>query len=329
MTTKQSISVKQFKVLVIFFMVGDLMWFLPSLVVRIARQDAWLSTLAGIVLGMGAAALIYWFSLKFPGMTLIHIHRKVLGRLIGGLLSLLFLTHALSNASAQLRAIGDFMTSQMMSETPLRAVTLLFGLTVVLTVKAGLPVIARTGQIFLMVFILLITALALLLLPEVETQNLLPVMDAPFGDIMKGGLYITAFPFCQLVVFLMLFPYVDKKELKLWSFMQPIIMGSIVTIVIVLLSIAVLGVYMTEHQLYSTYIMAKKINIGNFLQRLEAILVISYLLSTYFKCTITVFALCLGMEQLFGLKDRPGIAAAAVSGDVRLLLCDLAQRYFP
>jgi spore germination protein KB len=52
-------------------------------------------------------------------------------------------------------------------------------------------------------------------------------------------------------------------------------------VLVILMSILVLGSYMTANDFYATYTLAKKINIGNFLQRLEVILVISYLTSTF------------------------------------------------
>jgi spore germination protein KB len=66
---------------------------------------------------------------------------------------------------------------------------------------------------------------------------------------------------------------------------------------------------MTANHFYATYTLAKKINIGNFLQRLEVILVISYLTSTFFKCAITLHIVCRGLQQLFGLREYRTLVA--------------------
>jgi spore germination protein KB len=303
MQAEQRVSVRQMKVLLIFFIVGDLMWYLPSYTAGVADQDAWMAALLGVGLGIGVSSFIYWFGSRFPGMTMIDIHRHVLGKFAGGMLSLLFLLHLMSNGSAQIRVIGDFMTTQMMTETPLRVVLFLFAVVVLISVRTGLTVIARTGQVFFMMFMLLFTILILLLIPESEPSNILPIASHSAADIFRGGLFVVAFPYCQMTVFLMLFPLLEEERLSLKQYMIPLLIGGAVIIIVVTLSILVLGAYMTQHQLYSTYTMAKKISIGNFLQRLEAILVINYLLSTYFKCVITMYAFCRGVTQLFGLRD--------------------------
>ncbi|OMF37822.1 hypothetical protein BK133_04635 [Paenibacillus sp. FSL H8-0548] len=303
MHNEQKISIKQIKVLMIFFIVGDLMWYLPTFTAGVAEQDAWMAALLGVAGGIGVASFIYWFSNKFTGMTIVEIHRHVLGRFAGGILSLFFIAHLFINGSAQIRVIGDFMTTQMMTETPLRVVLFLFGAVVLIAVRTGLPVIARTGQVFFIMFVLLFTLLILLLIPESESNNILPIASHSAADIIRGGLFVVAFPYCQMTVFLMLFPLVEQKRLTYKQFIVPVLYGGAVIIIIVTLSILVLGVYMTQHQLYSPYIMAKKISIGNFLQRLEAILVVNYMLSTYFKCVITMYAFCRAVTQLLGLSD--------------------------
>lgn len=62
---------------------------------------------------------------------------------------------------------------------------------------------------------------------------------------------MVAFPYCQMTVFLMLFPLVEQKRLTYKQFIVPVLYGGAVIIIIVTLSILVLGVYMTQHQLYS------------------------------------------------------------------------------
>lgn len=304
MNVVQNITVKQMKVLLIFFIVGDIMWYLPSLTTSMAEQDAWISVTVGLCIGVGIASLIYWFGKQFPGKTIVDIHRQVLGRFIGGIFSLLFLVHIFAKGGAQVRIVSDFMTTQMNPETPMQIVLLLFGLITLIAVRTGFPVIARTGQVFFAIFIFLFVLLVILLFSEMDPSRLLPVFSHSAADIARGALYEIAFPFCQLTVFLMLFPLIEKDKAMYRSFLSAVIIGGIMSMILIVLSILVLGSYMTEHQIYSTYAMAKKINIGNFLQRFEAILVICYLLSTYIKCVITIYALCHGLKILFGLKDH-------------------------
>lgn len=307
--TREDITIKQMKVLLIFFMIGDMMWYLPSFSTNMAEQDAWISTIMGLLLGLGVSVLLYKFWSLFGGLSLAGIHRYVMGKAVGGMLTILFIVQQLFNASAQVRVIGDFMTTQMLTETPLRVVLILFGAVVVIAVRTGLTVIARTSQLFILVFFFLFIILFFLLIPEANLTSLKPVLSHSFPDLARGAYFVMIFPYFQLTCLLMLLPMVhrrtdDNKSKPLGKeLLKSVLIGGSTALVIVLLSITVLGTYMTEHQMYSTYTMAKKISIGNFLQRLEAILVISYVMSTYFKCTITVYAMCRALMELLALKD--------------------------
>lgn len=148
MHNEQKISIKQIKVLMIFFIVGDLMWYLPTFTAGVAEQDAWMAALLGVAGGIGVASFIYWFSNKFTGMTIVEIHRHVLGRFAGGILSLFFIAHLFINGSAQIRVIGDFMTTQMMTETPLRVVLFYLGLLFLLRYERACLLSPERGKSF-------------------------------------------------------------------------------------------------------------------------------------------------------------------------------------
>jgi spore germination protein KB len=64
-----------------------------------------------------------------------------------------------------------------------------------------------------------------------------------------------------------------------------------------------LGADFSSRQAYPTYILGKKINIGNFFERVEVIVAISWVFTIYFKLTICYYGLTLGLAQLFRLKD--------------------------
>lgn len=54
----QHISVPQMKVLLVFFMIGDMLWFLPYSLTAASKQDAWIVSLIGSLLGIGTAVLL-------------------------------------------------------------------------------------------------------------------------------------------------------------------------------------------------------------------------------------------------------------------------------
>ncbi len=73
--------------------------------------------------------------------------------------------------------------------------------------------------------------------------------------------------------------------------------------IISLLTILVIGADMTESQIYPSYVLAKKINVGNFLTRIEVMMAIIWFLTIFFKLTVFLYATALSLAQTLKLKE--------------------------
>lgn len=299
----ERINTKQMAVLLIFFTIGDMLLFLPSNMASISHQDAWISALIGLVVGVVMAWFIYEFSQCFKGQNLVQIYRQVLGKWLGTAVSLLYLLAMFNNGVTQIREIGDLVTTQMMTETPMRAICLLMVIVLVVAIRSGLESIARTAEAFLLVFIIMFAATIILLIPDAKWSKLTPVLEAGTPELIQSALYFASFPFCELFVMWMILPQVTPNKHERRDFILATTTAGLAIFSIVIISLLVLGSYLTEHQMYSTYTLAKKISVGHFLERVEAIFAVTWLLSTYFRMVIYVYAFIKGVAELLQLKD--------------------------
>ncbi|MFE5321368.1 endospore germination permease [Paenibacillus sp. NPDC056579] len=333
------ISIQQMAVLVIFVTIGDTILILPSITASAAKQDAWLSGVVGLLGG----AFVVWLFLRLIGLkpneTIIQLNRSLLGTWLGGTMSVLFLLYYLFNLSAMTREISDFVTSQMMTETPIRAIHVMIIFVLFFSLRSGLESIGRAGELLIPWFSFFFIALFVLLLPQIETDKLLPIMGDGVRPVLTGSIYAVVYPFTEtVIVFMMLMPYVKQGSHMRKDFMVASMIGAVCILAVVLISILILGAYITSHQIYPAYGLAKKISIGNFLERLEALLAIVWIMSTYFKCTLYLYALVMGSAQLLGLKERRFLdlpyalilfgLASLISPNISFYT-DLLQHYWP
>lgn len=93
-----------------------------------------------------------------------------------------------------------------------------------------------------------------------------------------------------------------KKEMKKAFYIGTFIGGIVITS-LTILCILVLGVDITIRQTFPSYVLGKKISIGDFLERIEVIVAIIWIITIYFKVTISYYILNIGLAQIFGLKD--------------------------
>ncbi|MEH7304854.1 GerAB/ArcD/ProY family transporter [Neobacillus drentensis] len=147
----------------------------------------------------------------------------------------------------------------------------------------------------------------LFLSPKIEVQNMQPVMETGIKPIILTALLYLQYSSLSLICLLMVFPaFINQPKRAFKGLIFGNLIGGIFLLSFTILSILVLGVDNSVRQLYPSYSLARKINVGGFVQRLEAMLAIIWFISLYFKMIIYFFGSAVGFAQILNLKDyRP------------------------
>ncbi|WLR50538.1 endospore germination permease [Bacillus tianshenii] len=297
------ISARQFMYLVILFTIGSSILIVPSPLVGGAKQDAWIAGLFSVGVGLLVVRLYHAIETNMPNKTFVQISEAIFGRWFGKFLAFLFFSFTFLLAALVLRNIGDFMTTQILPETPLQYTHLLFLFVAIFGVKLGLEVIGRASELFLPWVIFLLLFLFVSLTPKFKPENLQPVFEFGFKPIISTSLPFIGSPFLELVVMLMLFPYVNNvKEAKKGFYLGTLIGGVILT-AITLLSIIVIGTDLSALNAYPSYVLGKKIEIAGFLEGVEIIVAVIWMITIYFKLAVLLYASALGIAQIIELND--------------------------
>lgn len=298
-----TISVRQFTILIILGVIGDSILIMPTLLAKSAKQDAWLSVLLAIFLGFITGGIFAGIANKLRRRRLFNLIRLNLGVWIGNVVIFLFLFEFYMCSLTLLSEMSQFMTTQLMPETPINAIIAVFILVIIIAYKYGVEAFARMGELLFPVFILLFLILFVLLLPQVEFANLRPIAAGGMGEIWRGAVMAFATAFSEMVVLLMLVPNVTGST----SLTKPILtgyaIGGAILFVIVMLCVLVLGPNLMETKYYPTFVLAQKITIGHFLERLEAVMAFLWFISVFYKTLLIFFSLTSGMAELFQLKE--------------------------
>lgn len=307
MDQQEKISVTQFMVITILFTIGSAILVIPSSLAAESKQDAPIAVILAIGLGMFLIMLYNTLVSFHPEMSLVQIIEHLLGRWIGSIISFTIVFFLFYNASALLTYIGNFVTTQLMPETPIESIIILFIMVVVMGIRYGLEVIARSAEILWFWFLLLFILLVISITPQIDSKNIQPVFEADVKSIIKSIIDFLSFTFIPLITLLMIFPvHVNQWKSARKAFMIGSLIGGIILFIIVLLSILVLGSDQTARQLYPSYLIAKKINIGNFIQRIEVIIAVMWFISLYLKMMLYLYGSIIAFAQLLKIKNyRP------------------------
>jgi len=284
----------------------------PAVVVKDARQDAWLSVLAATVMALVIVRVVVSLSLRFPGKALCEYAEDILGKVLGKIVCLLYIwLFFLYVGSGTVREFDFFLVTVLMPETPMLA----FGITVVAVaayaIRNGLEVLCRFNWLFIPVTGLL-AIIFLLAIPQMKVARLLPVIDTGLVPIIQSSVEPTMW-LGEIVVLAMLIPYLNKpQEAHRVAMLSVLLCGFLLT-VSTLEALLVFGPDHTAIWTYPIYNVIRIISIANFLERLESVLVVFWVLGGIVKIGVFYYVAVLGSAQCFGLRDyRPLVLPVGV-----------------
>lgn len=301
---KGRINAGEFLLLVVLFTVGSSILIIPSSLASAAKQDAWISSVVTTIISLFFIFIYNKIHQLFPRLTYIQCNEKVYGNVLGKMFSLLFLFYFFELSTASLREIGDFMSTELLNETPIQMIMAVFILTSLIGVRLGIEVICRSALIFFPWIVFLLLILFLFLLPDVHFDNLKPILGEGVKPVINGVYHHVSLPYLQLIIFLMLMPYVKDKSKMMRFYYRGMLVGGLILVLTIFFCLLVLDTYTTRIQVYPTYTLGKKISVGDVIFRVEAIMAFIWIITMYFKLTICFYGISLGLAQLLKLRSN-------------------------
>jgi spore germination protein KB len=307
MLNNGKISAGQFKVLIFLYSIGTTILVIPSGLADAAKQDAWIGALAGVGLGW----IIIWLYAAlwrlFPNKTFVGISEAVLGKFLGKLVSFVFMFYSFIGTATVLFYVGNFFKTHFLPQTPIYMIQAIFASIVIIGVRMGLEAIARTAELLLPWFVILFLVLVFSLTPVIKLENLQPVLESGIKPILWSALSFAGTAYLPIVFMFAIFPNVQYPEKAQKGFYTIAMIGGLCVVLITLLCILILGADITSRSMFPSYSLAKKINIGHFFTRIEAVMAGLWFISTYIKTTFYFYSGVMSFSEILKLKDYRSI----------------------
>lgn len=279
-----------------------------------AKKDAWFAILLGVCGGIALFFIYYPVFRHYPDLPLTGYAREIFGKYFGWGIGVLYIVYLLYAASRNLRDFGDILVASTMQKTPLLAVNILMILAVCYVLYLGIEVLGRTAEVFIVIIICfgVIGSLLTWVSGNVYLPNLLPFLENGWKPILTTAFPMTAFfPFGEIFAFSMVFPYLNRPESLKKVWLSALISSGLILCYTTTLNIAVLGVGEVERATFPLLSAIGKINLMEFLQRLDALAVLTFLFTTFFKVSIYFYGAVIGMVDVFKLKNHQQIILPA------------------
>ncbi|WP_422656795.1 GerAB/ArcD/ProY family transporter [Paenibacillus sp. EC2-1] len=298
------LSFRQFQILVVLYTIGTTILIMPAALATELKENAWLAPLIALVPGLLIVFLYNRINKVAPGVTLFELCESVLGKWIGGVVTFLVSGFFFLASAMVLYDVGRFITTVIMPETPILFINLLFAILVVTAIRCGLNIFARMVELLFPMFVLFFVLMVVFLSPQIDFQKAQPFFNFETNHLIYSILLVISITYTPLVVFLVVIPrYLKKPKSGRKGFYRAVFMGGGITFIVVALTILVLGYNITSIQQFPVYYLAQKISVGKFLERVEAIVAIMWLITTFVKLSLYFFASVSGFVHIAKLKS--------------------------
>ncbi|PWV95904.1 spore germination protein KB [Paenibacillus cellulosilyticus] len=299
------INGRQLMVLVFLYSVGTTVLVIPSGLASIAKQDAWIGGLVGILLGMLTVGLYVMLWRMYPDKTFVGICEAVLGRWAGIIISLIYSLYSFIGTATVLFYVTNFFQIHFLPRTPVVFTCILFAIIVVMGTRMGLESIARTSELMLPWFLILFFVLVTTLTPQINIDNMLPIYEAGTKSVIWAGITFAGTAYMPMVFLFALLPRVQDRQMNLarMGLFLAALAGGLCVVFVTLLCIWILGPDITMRSIFPSYALVKKISIGNFIQRIEAILAGLWFITTYMKTTFYFYSWVTSLSEILRLNN--------------------------
>lgn len=271
-------------------------------VISITRNDSWVIAFTGLVMSLLLVSLYAALGRRFPGKSLVEMSDPIFGRMLGKVVSILYLFFFLSLAALNTRDLGNFVTGYMMPETPAAAITLPFILVCAYAVSRGIESFMRLSTLFCIMTIAAIFINFGLMLKDVQFDFLKPFFRLPLMKYVQATLTVTAIPLGEILAFTMITPMLGGRQGAGKTLALGLLFSAVSMAVLMIREVITLGPLVSVVTIPS-FESVRYISVAGILTRMESLYAVILLILFLFKVVILLYAFVLGLAQLLGMTD--------------------------
>jgi len=283
----------------------------PAVYIHLCENAAWIMILiSGLV-----TLAFFWFILKytefFPEKNLPQTAEYVLGTVPGMLITLLVLLLIFLETAFCFRKYAEMILLVALPEIDIAPVLAIFLISCAIACYFGAGTIAGASYISFPFALSAISIICIFSFHLWNTAWMFPVFSKSFGDIMLAGV-LRSSDFIELVLLYCFADLFYPEQIKSIGYKSIGISTLIYVAIIWAYNLSFPSTVGQENYL-PLYTMARNIYLGRFVQRIEAIFVLFWVVSGCIWLSIGFYANCRMLSDILKLPDhRPLIPAIAV-----------------
>lgn len=297
---KETISNKQGITILILFLLGS------NVVLGVggaAKKDMWLAVILGFIFVLPAIYIYARLLYLFPRKNLHEILSLVFGNFLGKIISLIYIWFSIHVGALYLSDFSNFINTVGLPETPRIVPDLCFIFLCAFGVKLGIEVISRWSEFFFTIIIIILLIIFLFSTKNFRSENILPILNGGISPILSSAFSVFAFPLSEAVIFTIIFSSLQNKNSYFKVYFSGVAIASLILLTVAFTNILVLGPYIFSLNYYPSYVTVGRISLGDFVQRLDILVSVGFLVSGFVSISLCILAASKGISNFFNFSD--------------------------
>ncbi len=266
-------------------------------------NSKWIALLFAMVLVVPLILIYARIHVLFPGKDLFDMLIAVYGRVLGRMISCLYIWYAFHLGALALRVFGEFSRSVALTETPMLVPMLCLGLLCIWVVKAGIEVLGRSAKLLLLFTIAVNLIIFTLSISKLEYHHLLPLFDKGLQSVLSDTMGTFSVTFAEIIIILGAFSTISNKAAGKKILFGGVLISGMIILSATLRNLLMLGPEVVSSLNFPSYVSASRINVGDFLSRIEASTAVVFVITTFIKASLCLYVASSGLAKVFKLKS--------------------------
>ena len=303
MRQQDQLSGIQVMILVASTILGTTVLSLPRTVTKEAGIGGVVATLFTGILTFGLTVIITLLSKRYPNQTVIEYSVEILGTIPGKIYGAIFVIYAIFVSGGVIRAFADALKIHMLPNTPLEIIMISMLIVVVYAAMNGISVLAKTNETFYPLVFFALLLLLVLSLPRFRMDEFRALLFLDLPSVVKAIPQIIA-SYLGFEIMFFLVPFARKPKKVLLYSVAGIFITSTIYTALVVISIGVLGLAVTQKLVYPAVILAKHIEFpGSFAERFDIFFMVLWILAAFTTLESYCYLSAFSLTRLIGLRN--------------------------
>lgn len=295
---KQKISNLQLIFLVANLIFSSTVISLPQILTHISGQNTWLVPI--IILPFLMIIIFVVFGRKNKENQLINLFKiGDKSKAVEKGFILFFLLFVVVVFLRDLRALIDFIATVLLPNTPIDILMVLSVLVISYITLSGLEVILRINAIHFVFLLMILFMLPFMLLNEWNLGNLFPLPQLKTMISLSKSAYFSFSWTGEIIFFLIIIANVNPVRAAKKAVITGTALGLLLFCLVIFLEIVVLGPKIVKEAMYPALILIQQINLSDFLDRLDLVVVAVWVPAFFTKISFVLYALNHGLSYLY------------------------------